>query len=113
MLNAFDQSQLRIATAIDQSQRSIAIAHLDCGGRECDDSARGGVRPKLPALEGEVGEAECGEAEDAEVHRLEGEGLLALVEGDAVEAGRGPVRLLLVPAHDRGGLEPERSGGEL
>ena len=47
------------------------------------------------------------------MHRLEGEGLLALVEGDAVEAGRGPVRLLLIPPHDRGGLEPERRGGEL
>ena len=88
-------------------------AHLDGGGGERDDSARGGVRAQLPALEGEVGEAEGGEAEDAEVHRLEGESLLALVEGDAVEAGRGPVGLLLVPAHDRGGLEPERRGGQL
>ena len=86
---------------------------FDGGGTESDDGPVGGVRPQLPALEGEVGEAECGETEDAEVHRLEGESLLALVEGDAVEAGRGPVRLLLVPAHDRGGLEPERRGGEL
>ena len=42
---------------------------------------------------------ERGEAEDAEVHGLEGEGLLALVEADAVEAVVGPVVLHLVPPH--------------
>ena len=52
------------------------------------------VRPQLPALEGKIREPEGGEAEDAEVHRLEGERLLALVEGDPVEARRGPVSLV-------------------
>ena len=47
------------------------------------------------------------------MHRLEGKGLFALVERDPVETGRGPVRLLLVPADDGRRLEPKRGGGKL
>ncbi len=45
------------------------------------------VWSELPALKWKVGESESREPKDPKVHRLEGQGLLALVEGDPVEAG--------------------------
>ena len=47
------------------------------------------------------------------MHCFEGKGLFALVERDPVEAGGGPVGLLLVPADNGGRLEPKRGGGKL
>ena len=71
------------------------------------------VWSELPALKWKVGESEGGEPENTEVHRLEGQSLLALVEWDPVKAGWGPVSLFLVPSHNCWRLEPKCRGGKL
>ena len=68
------------------------------------------VWPELPALEWKVWKSEGGEPEDPEVHCLKRQSLLSLVEADPVEAGRGPVSLLLVPANNCWRLEPKCRG---
>ena len=68
------------------------------------------VWPQLPALEWKIRKSEGGEPKDPKVHRLEGQSLLALVEGDPVEAGRCPVSLLFVPANNCWRLEPKCRG---
>ena len=78
-----------------------------------DNLPCGRVWSELPTLKWKVGESEGREAEDPEVHRLEGQSLLALVEGDSIKASRGPVSLFLVPSNNCWRLEPKCGGRKL